>query len=111
MNTAIDTAAALKRVDGDMEFLRELFGIFVEELPGLLVSIRHALRDQDPQALALAAHTIKGAAASIEATAVTEAAKQLELMGRTGDLQGSDAVLIALDVAVERFKDAVGSIA
>jgi len=101
MNIAIDTEAALNRMDGDLEFLHELLEIFADELSILVPAIRAAIDRQDGTALAAAAHTLKGAAASVAANAVAEAAYQLEQMGRTRDFRSTDSVLASLDMAID----------
>jgi HPt (histidine-containing phosphotransfer) domain-containing protein len=43
------------------------------------------------------AHTLKGAAAVLAASAVADAAQRLEIMGRTGELAGAKSVSTELE--------------
>ena len=64
-NGAIDKNEVLGRVDGDIELLRELHGIFVAEYPKLLTKVREAMSERNGEALGKAAHTIKGMLANL----------------------------------------------
>ena len=77
-----DQAAALNRVEGDEELLRELAGLFLEEAPGLLAQMRQALTTGDADGLERAAHSLKGSASNIDAHATFEAARDLESLAR-----------------------------
>ncbi len=62
-------------------------GFFVDSYSAeRLGAIRHAANQQDSLATADAAHTLKGAASVLSATAVQQAAAQIEATARTGDL-------------------------
>ncbi len=63
----VDWPAALEAVDGDRRLLAELIDIFNVELPGWEARIDRALESSDASALRLAAHTLKGALASLGA--------------------------------------------
>jgi HPt (histidine-containing phosphotransfer) domain-containing protein len=102
-----DEAALRERVEGDMELLREIIELFLEDGPRLIAEVRAAVAAGDAVALKRAAHTLKGAASNFGAGAVVAAALELETMGRTGDLSGAapvrdrlEAALCALDAAL-----------
>ena len=57
----------LERMDGDMDLLKEVIEIFLDDSPNLLAALRLALRSRDAAAMEKAAHTLKGAAANISA--------------------------------------------
>lgn len=94
--TAINTDAALRTVDGDVELLRELLDLFFEDYPEHLRSIREAVEHGDTGQLGRAAHTLKGAAAAISAERVREAAFALERVAKTDQLDEASVLLDAL---------------
>jgi len=84
--TVFDQQAALARVQGDREMLQEIARLFFVATPELLATIRESIARGDSQALARAAHSVKGTVDSFGAQAAREAALRLEVMGRGGDL-------------------------
>jgi two-component system, sensor histidine kinase and response regulator len=87
---------ALGRIGGDEDLLRDLCHIFLEESPKLLQKIEEAVAAGDAQAMMQAAHSLKGEASYLGAGATTQAARQLEEMGRTHDLSRTHAILAVL---------------
>jgi len=79
----------LIRMGGDVELLSDAAQILIDELPRYLDAIHRALKSGDAGALQRAAHSLKGAASNFEASAVVEAARRLEMMGRDGTLETS----------------------
>jgi HPt (histidine-containing phosphotransfer) domain-containing protein len=57
----------LERMDGDMDLLKEVVEIFLEDAPNLVSALRLAVRNGNAEAMERAAHTLKGAAANISA--------------------------------------------
>ena len=77
-----DVEQALSHMDGDGPLLRATVELFLEEHPKILARLYAALTDQDAQTLEREAHSIKGAAANLDATARYEVAFRLEQIGR-----------------------------
>jgi HPt (histidine-containing phosphotransfer) domain-containing protein len=101
---------ALKRAGGDEELLRELAGLCLDETPKLMAEIRGAVPRQDGARLQMSAHTLKGAVATFGADEAAAAALRLEQMGRTGEWDGADAALAALEAAVVRLVPALADL-
>ena len=99
----LDLQAALGRVDGDRELLKEIAELFLEECPGSLEAVRAAVASRDPAALQRAAHSLKGAVSNFGERAAHKAALRLEQMGRSGELAGSAEALRELEEALERL--------
>src|SRR5436190_16020451 len=74
-----DEAAVLERVEGDVELLREIVELFLEDSLRLREEVRAAVAAGDAAALRRSAHTLKGAASNFGAAAVVAAALQLEI--------------------------------
>jgi HPt (histidine-containing phosphotransfer) domain-containing protein len=100
MSELFDREALLDRVDNDMEFLAETVEMLEEDGPDLLNQIRDAIEANDAEALSVAAHTYKGMVANFCADSTVEAALNLEMMGKRGDLAGAlEAVPVLEDLA------------
>jgi two-component system sensor histidine kinase/response regulator len=92
-----DEKAAIDYVDGDMELLGRVTGIFLSEYPKRLEQIRKSILDRDARGLEFAAHTLKGSAANLFAQNVVEQAAKLEDMGRDGLFDGAEEILATLE--------------
>ncbi len=100
----LDRALALTRVGGDEELLREIAGLFLEDYPKLVESIREALRLQDAQGLEHASHSLKGAVANFGAEPVYQAALTLERIGRSRDLASAPGAYRVLEGSLQRLE-------
>lgn len=103
----INEDALLDLVDRDAAFLETLVDTFLEDCTAYVETIRTAVAEEDPKALARAAHSLKGAAANLQAPAVRATARRLEEMGRTDDLDGAAAAVDELDAEVARLRTAL----
>jgi HPt (histidine-containing phosphotransfer) domain-containing protein len=99
----LDVGAALGRLGGDRGLLRELAGLFREQVPAWMADIREGILRQDARRVLRAAHSLKGSAGTFAAGAAAEAAQRLEALGRRGDLGGAPEALAALEAEVERL--------
>ncbi|MFN7921360.1 MAG: Hpt domain-containing protein [Bryobacteraceae bacterium] len=99
----LNLSAALDRVGGDEELLREVAQLYLVEYPALVDEIRQAVVSQNAPALQRSAHTLKGSLSAIGAEASMKAALALEMMGRNQALEGSAQALLALQAALDRL--------
>jgi len=83
--SAFDLPAALRRLDGDLDLLAELAGLFLETGPAMMEEIRRALADDNLEAVARVAHTLKSSAGNFDARSVFEAAMNLDMAARERD--------------------------
>jgi two-component system, sensor histidine kinase and response regulator len=90
-------AEALGRLGGDEDLLRELCQIFLEESPKILRKLRQALAEGDAGAVMRAAHSLKGEVGYLGAGGASQAARQLEDMGRENKLVTAPETLILLE--------------
>ncbi|MCA9735490.1 MAG: Hpt domain-containing protein [Deferribacteres bacterium] len=87
VEASIDFNELLERVGGDAEFLQELFDIFLDNSTDLLNQIKQHIEENDHEALARAAHTLKGSVSNFTPTGpVFEMARSLEFMGKEKNL-------------------------
>lgn len=107
----MDRNAALERVEGDTVLLAELASLFVSDCPKLQSSIREAFECLDPEALARAAHSVKGSVANFAASKAFDAALKLERIGCSGDLTPAAEAVATLDEALEELCEALAGVA
>ncbi len=81
------------------DFVGEMVAMFLEDSAVMMASIARAVQEQQAADLQMAAHTLKGSAANLGATAVVEHAKELETLGRSQQLDAAPAVLSQLQQA------------
>jgi two-component system sensor histidine kinase/response regulator len=93
----LDRATALARVGGDVDLLKEIAALFLDEYPRELQNIRQALATGDAQTLERSAHGLKGSVANFGASAAVDAAFQLEQFGRAHKLDQAPPALAALE--------------
>jgi len=89
----VDLAVAMRWLGGDRRLLRELVTIFVDDGPQRMQAIRAALTAADARQVEHVAHSLKGSAAILGATALQTAALALEDAAHDGHTEkGSDLV-------------------
>jgi two-component system sensor histidine kinase/response regulator len=98
----VDLQALRILVDGDPQFERELIGDYVATGSSSLQQILQAIDRNDLSALAQAAHSLKGASASMHATQSSSLASRVEQAAKTGSAQELPALVAELQVEVAR---------
>lgn len=109
MSGAIDRAAALARLGGDAELLEELLQLMLEQSRELVRTMGEALARGDAAAVRLAAHTIRGSAANLDAEPLRAAAERLEERARAGELGDGAALCAAVAAELERLASEIGA--
>jgi len=102
-----DFSKALDRVDGDMELFKEITGLFLENLPDSISQIRAAIAGNNSNTLNMAAHSLKGSVGNFGKNRVFEAAYQLEVMGRKGELAEANTALSELEEELKKLESAM----
>ena len=106
--SVLDPAALgqLKEEVGE-EGLAAVIGTFLEEAPRLLGTLREALDRGDAEGTRRGAHTLKSNAAGFGATVLTDLCRDLESMGRRGDLTGAPDLFSRVEAEYARARDAL----
>ena len=78
----------LKAMMGE-DFIGELIDAYFEEAPQLIGQIEQALASGDAVVFRRAAHSLKSSSASFGAMQFSASAKELEMIGKEGNLAGS----------------------
>jgi signal transduction histidine kinase/DNA-binding response OmpR family regulator/HPt (histidine-containing phosphotransfer) domain-containing protein len=103
--TGIDTKSALRRTGGNRKRYESLLRRFAEPSSGAVEEIRAALALGDTSTAARAAHSLKGAAANLGASALAELAAKAETAVTKG--QGVEEALQTLAVSFKAVTTAI----
>jgi HPt (histidine-containing phosphotransfer) domain-containing protein len=106
----VDRDLALANVGGDRELLCELIEIFVGDTPRLMAAIDSAVDESDPEALRIAAHTLKGSASYFGAQNAVELSLELETMGRNASMDRAEEVRGLLHDEIARVLETLASL-
>ena len=99
-----DRAVALEQVAGDLELLREIAGLFLQDAPRWLADIKSGIARRDGDTLERAAHTLKGAISTFGVKSAHALALQLEQMGRGRNFTDAEAVGRQLEQEIARLQ-------
>jgi PAS domain S-box-containing protein len=101
---------AVKQMEGDVDLLKEIAEMFLEESPVLMDRMRQATAEGDCKKLERAAHTIKGSVGNFAAKPAFDAAQKLENLGRDGDMNHAVEAFKTLEREIERLKPALAAL-
>ena len=104
-----DWDAALSRVGGRTDLLRQMVILFFKESGKLLPEIQQAIRTADMAKLRRVAHALRGSADCFAAPSAVAAALRLEIMARDGILEDADKAFAELAREIERLKLALAA--
>ena len=100
----LDKAAALSRVGGDEELLRELASLFLGDYPQALEQLRVSVANRETRDVERLAHGLKGSVSNFGANEVHAAARALEESGRGGALDQIEDRFHQLETALGRLR-------
>ena len=106
----LDRAEALARVGGDLDLLKEIAVLFLEDYPRSLDEIHQALAACDAKTVERSAHGLKGAVANFGARAAVDAAFQVEQLGRAQRLDQVPSALAALEQSLASLQAELASL-
>jgi two-component system sensor histidine kinase/response regulator len=107
---SLDRELALSRVGGDVDLLKEIAQLFVEDYPRVLDELHQAVDTGDAQAVERTAHGLKGSVSTFGASAAMEAARTLENLGRARQLEQVRQVLNTLELALAALRPELESL-
>ena len=102
-----DLDEALENIGGDMDLLKEILEIFLDDYPNQMEQIQEGILAGDSKAVEQAAHSLKGSVANFAAGRAREAAYRLEVLGREGNLGEAKEALADLEREIGELKAAV----
>jgi len=102
-----DFSRAMEVVGGDMELLREITVLFLDDVHEKVDQIRGAIRVSDTALIEETTQSLKGAAANIGAKEIEEKSFQFEVVGGEQSMSDAKSALVELEGAIEAFKAAL----
>ncbi|EPR44416.1 Hpt protein [Desulfovibrio sp. X2] len=104
----LDTAKSLDRLDNEVDFLKEIYALFLEDGPQRLERFEQAADADDLPAAAKAAHSLKGMCGTVNAPALMELSLRVEQACREGDRDAVQALRPAygqlMDLVLRRMQ-------
>ncbi len=99
-----DREATLTRMSGDEELLCNAAATFINDAPRQINEMIESLRSRDAVRIERAAHTLKGSAASMGASALSKIAVALETRARSNNLKQIEQFYSMIENAFERLQ-------
>jgi len=106
----LDSAMALSRVGGDLEFLMDVVGIVQAACPTLIRDIQRAIADRDLRTLKKATHLVKTAADDVSARRTYVCAIRIETLARYGEWEAAGEACSALEQEVNQLRPALAEL-
>ena len=103
-NNIFDKNSFIDRLLGDEDLAKEIIKGFLEDSLRQINILKEAVDNKNANVIHCQAHSLKGAAANISATALKELAYQIEIAGKTGDLIKAASLIPKLDEQFEVLK-------
>ena len=107
---AFNLSEALEIVDGDMEFLKEIASLFLEDYSAQLEAIGEGIAQGDSEAVNRAAHSLKGSVANFSAKGAYKAAYRLEVLGKEGKLAEAPEAFSELKTRLKELEAALNEL-
>ena len=92
---------ALSRVGDDLDLLKEIAQLFLDDCGNMMDAVEQAVSTADPQALERSAHALKGCVSNFGADDAYKAAFDLEQLGRALDLAPVAPAYVRLQSAIQ----------
>jgi HPt (histidine-containing phosphotransfer) domain-containing protein len=90
--------------EGESDIVEEIGGLFIKYAPDKISAIEKAAEKNDSKALMVAAHSLKSSSAYIGALRLSALSKELEEMGRSGQIDDAASKAKELRAEYERAK-------
>jgi two-component system, sensor histidine kinase and response regulator len=107
----LDRPALIARFDGDLDLLREIAEMFLEDCPRRVADLRDAVARHDGEAIERAAHSLKGSVSNFAATAAWQVAQQVEQLARTGNVAAAEQAYARLEYEIARLLPVLADVA
>ena len=106
-SSVLNLGEALGNLDGDVELLEEIVGIFMETADEQIRSITDAIRTGNLQKVAIESHAMKGGASNFCAGDFVKSALALELLAKRGTLEGAWELLEKMTAELGDLREVV----
>jgi HPt (histidine-containing phosphotransfer) domain-containing protein len=95
--------------EGEPDIVQELAEAFQLEAPPLLEALHVAVREQQAEALRLAAHNLKGSSYNLGARTMATLSSELESLGKQGTVEGAAELVTQLEQEYQRVCQALAA--
>ncbi len=100
----------LSMLGGEFSYLEELIDSFLEDAPQLLAELDRFVTSRDPDGVRRVAHSLKSNGADFGATTFSDLCKELEMIGKSGALDGAPGLSVQIAVEYGKLKAALTNI-
>lgn len=107
IDSVMNLAEAMGNMDGDADLLREIVSIFMETGNAQLASLANAIAAGAVKDVAIQAHGMKGGASNFCARKFVASALKLELLAKSGTLDGAGTLLAAMKANFAELEELV----
>ncbi len=102
--SACDIAAALRRLNGDEEFLKQLAQLFLDTVPSQMKALQTSVQNANGRLTADLAHSVKGSVRHFFAASAYDAAQRLEFVGQSENCSMMGKTYEELEVEIRRLR-------
>jgi two-component system sensor histidine kinase/response regulator len=92
-----DRGKTLERMGGDEKLFHEVMGIFLEEVPQHMATLKRAIVQQNAKAVEEMSHKLKGELGYLGIAEVSQMVRELEELGRKSNLGGAAGLYAVLE--------------
>ena len=103
----MDTGKLLERLGGDEGLFYEIIDIFLEEAPKSMLRLRAALEAGDGGTTERIAHSMRGELGYLGVEEVSQQARELEEIGRRGDLERARCIFPSFELNISSITEAL----
>lgn len=93
---ALNNIRSLQRPDRP-DILKKIIGLYLNDSPAQLRSLRESVESQNLSALQEVAHSLKSASANLGALALASLCRDLEIKGRDKSSDGMETILLEIE--------------
>jgi two-component system, sensor histidine kinase and response regulator len=94
------------QVEGEPDVLKELIGLFLDDVPPQLVALREAVEGGDAHSVERISHTLQGSSGNMGAKRMAAICSELQNLGASGDLSDALGLLERLEEEFDRVRPA-----
>ena len=104
LDPAVLAALRQLNIPGEPDVLTDVLKLFLEEVPPRMTRLRNAWSSGNIEEMQRAAHSLKGSAGNIGAQGMFDVCRQLDGLGRSGNLESASTLVDALDVEFDKVQ-------
>ena len=93
----LDRQGLMELVGNDVELANEILQGFLEDLPGMIASIKDGLDSKDAAAAQRETHVLKGSSANVRALGLEQVSQEMEAVLKTDDIEQAQRLVGRLD--------------